>query len=412
MTDDAGAHALTPETIRAFDRALLRAYGPLPPPASCPIGWQPAALTPVFYGARDLGPADGAPVRVRIFFPSLDGAVFSAPVLVGCGRYPLLVLAHGHCPGDPANYQKWFLLPAQLARAGYVVVVPELAATAGGVHPSADPHPDLATLSAVIQWARQQWEHRDVLMGPPATGIVGHSYGAMVAARFAAAGGIAAYAGLSGVWQDWPSGPPPIFAVTTPTLLTWGGEFDLFTQLTDSAWNQLPQPRHRAVFAEGQHWDYLPAGSVPCARDRGPCPSLAAAAADLATMFFAKYLPPEQATSLPHQIPDSLFPPPLVLTAEQEFYAGSYLYGMSSLSGQPGCGYELDHATPDDRTVPYVLASPRAAAAADVLEADLVPQFTGPGDKNAWVKSQAPLPGKVIPAGSTVKMTMHSGPPP
>ena len=406
MTDDAQG-PVSPEVIQAFDHALLRAHGPLPPPTSCPISWQPAALTPVFYGARDLGPEDGAPVRLRIFFPSLDGAVFSAPILAGCGRYPLLVLAHGHCPGDPANYQKWFLLPAQLARAGYVVVVPELAATAGGVHPSVPDHPDLATLSAVIQWTRQQWEDRDVVMSQPATGIIGHSYGALVAARFAASGGIAACAGLSGVWQDWPSGHPPIFDVTTPTLLTWGGAFDLFTQLSDSSWGQLPRPRHRAVFTEGLHWDYLPANSVPCASDRGPCTHLAAAAADLVTMFFAKYLPPELATNLPGQIPDDLFPPPLVLTPEQEFFAGGYLYGMRAMSGQSGCGYQLDHATPNERSVPYVLGSPRAVAAADVLQADLVPHFTGSG---SWVASQSPLPGRVVTAGSVVSMNLHSGP--
>ena len=63
MTDDAQG-PVSPEVIQAFDHALLRAHGPLPPPTSCPISWQPAALTPVFYGARDLGPEDGAPVRL------------------------------------------------------------------------------------------------------------------------------------------------------------------------------------------------------------------------------------------------------------------------------------------------------------------------------------------------------------
>src|SRR4051794_10911686 len=388
-----GGPAVDLRTLRAFDTALLARFGPLPPPAACPIGWQPSPLAPVFYGARDLTSADHAPVALRIFFPSLDGAVFAAPPLVGCGRYPLLVFAHGHCPGDVANEKKWFLLPAQLARAGYVVVVAHLAATAGGVHPSTDPHPDLATLSDVIDWARTRSQFRDMILPPPATGVMGHSYGALVGARFvtergAQVGGVRAFAGFSGVWEDWPQGPSPIFALTTPTLLTWGGQLDLFTQLSDQEWNQLPMPRHRAVFTEGLHWDYLPTGSVPCADEHGPCTLQGAAAADLATMFFGRYMPPELATSVPAQIPATLVPPDLVLTPEQEFYAGAYLYGLRAMAGTTGCGMQLDHATPDDRTVPYVLASPRIVAAHDVIDAGLVPHFTGSGHPQAWVSNQ------------------------
>jgi hypothetical protein len=400
----------TDDAVEAFERALLRAHGPLPPPVSCPIGWQPNALTPVFYGARNLDAADGAPVPLRIFFPSLDGAVFSAPILDGCGRYPLLVLAHGHCAGDPQGFLKWFHLPAQLARSGYVVVVPHLDATASGTHPSAADQ-DLATLSNVIEWARQGWEHRGVLMGTASTGIVGHSYGAMVAARFAGAGGVAAaYAGLSGVWQDWSSGPLPITDTPAPTLLVWGGPEDSFTQLPDSFWSQLPLPRHRAVFAEGLHWDYLPAGTTPCDQARGPCRYLAAAAADLVTMFFAKYLPPELATDLPGKIPDSLTPPALVLTPEQEFYAGGHLYGMRAIQGSAGCGLALDWATPNQRVVPHVRFTPRTVADAHVRKADLVPQFSGSGDPRAWVFSQTPTAGQIVTPGSTVSMSLRSGP--
>jgi len=402
-------------TVRAFDRAMLAAFGPLRPLAACPIGWQPSPLAPVFYGARDLTGDDGAPVALRVFFPSLDGAVFSAPPLLGCGRYPLLVFAHGHCPGDATNEKKWFLLPAQLARAGYVVVVPHLAATAGGAHPSADDHPDLTTLRQVIDWARTGWEFREMLLPSPATGVMGHSYGAMVGARFVAerageVGGVSAFAGFSGVWQDWPQGPSPIFGIATPTLLTWGGPDDLFTQLSDQGWDSLPKPRHRAIFSEGRHWDYLPAGAVPCDREHGPCTLQGAATADLATMFFGKYAPPELATNLPAQIPDTLLPPDLVLTPDQEFYAGSYLYGLRAMSEVAGCGYQLDHATPNERTVPYVLASPRLVAAADVTEAGLVAHFTGSGSPQAWVSHQSPLPGKIVTAGSTVNMTLHAGP--
>lgn len=403
-------HSWTAAAVESFERALLRAHGPLPPPASCPIGWQPSALTPVFYGSRDLGPADGAPVPLRVFFPSLDGSVHTAPILAGCGRYPLLMLAHGHCRGDPEHYRKWFLLPAQLARSGYVVAVPHLAATAAGTHPSGADD-DLATLSDVIRWARQQWEHSSVLMDAALTGIVGHSYGAMVAARFSSeVESTAAYVGLSGVWQDWSSGPLPIAGVPAPTLLVWGGVEDSFTQLSDAAWNELPRPRHRAVFAEGRHWDYLPAGATPCDPERGPCRHHAAASADLVTMFFAKYLPPELAPQLPGRIPDSLTPPPLVLTPEQEFYAGGHLYGMRAIQDSPGCGLHLDWATPNQRIVPHVRFTPRAVADSHVRQADLVPSFTGSGGSNAWVFTQSPSGGQVVAAGSAVSMSLRSGP--
>lgn len=320
--------------------------GPVPPPATCPIGWQPQALTPVFYGARSLGPGDGAPVPLRIFFPSLDGAVESAPLLAGCGRYPLIVLTHGHCIGDPEHYRRWFRLPAQLARSGYVVVIPHLAVTGSGGHPSAEDHPDLATLTSVISWVRTDWEHAEVVLPAPSTGILGHSFGALLGARFAAMEEVSAYAGLSGVWQDWPSRPLPIEEVDVATLLVWGGPLDFFTELPNSIWEQLPSPRHRVVFAEGEHWDYLGAQQPPCSRGRGPCHVLGSATDDLVTMFFARYLPPELATDLFDRVPPSLEPPELVLTPEQEFFAGAHLVGFEALSGEASCAVEVSFELP------------------------------------------------------------------
>ena len=308
-----------------------------PPPASCPIGWQPQALAPVFFGARSLGPAEGAPVPLRVFFPSLDGAVETAPILAGCGRYPLVVFCHGQCIGDPDHFRRWFRLPAQLARAGYVVVVPRLAAISGGSSPSVEDHADLATLDAVVTWARSTWEHSSVLMPPPHTGLAGHSFGAMLAARYATTHRVAAYAGLSGGWGDWfGDAPKPLPLLRIPNFLAWGGPGDLFTQLSDTEWNQVSAPRHRTVFTQGEHWDHLAPTTVPCGQ-AGVCPQIGPAVADLVTMFFARYLPPELATDLPGRVPGDLVPPPLVLTPEQEFFAGGYLNGYAGLPSGPGC---------------------------------------------------------------------------
>ena len=300
----------------------------------------------MFYGARSLGTADGAPVPLRIFFPSLDGAVETAPLLDGCARYPLIILAHGHCTGDGEHYRRWFRLPAQLARSGYVVVVPHLAGIASGRSPSVEAHPDMATLVAVLNWVRSDWEHAEVLLPPPATGIVGHSFGAMLGARFAVGRPVSAYAGLSGGWQDWfGDAPKPLPLLDLPTLLVWGGAADQFTQLSENAWTQLRKPRHRVVFANGEHWDYLGSVNIPCRSAPGLCGGLGAATDDLVTMFFAKYLPPELATDLPPRVPSNLVPPTLVLTPEQEFYAGAFLNGYAALASQPDCAVTLSVAT-------------------------------------------------------------------
>ncbi len=302
----------------------------------------------MFFGARSLGPADGAPVPLRIYFPSLDGAVESAPLLEGCGRYPLVIFCHGHCQGDVDHHLRWVLLPAQLARSGCVVVVPQLAGNAAGQNPSSAAHPDMATLDAVLAWARDEWAHAGVLLPPPATAIVGHSFGAMLGARFAVDRAVAAFAGLSGGWQDWAGDTPfPLPLLEVPSLLVWGGPFDFFSQLSESQWTQMRAPRHRAVFEQGEHWDHLGPVSAPCRPGPGACTALAAAVCDLVTMFLARYLPPEFAPELPHRVPATLVPPLLDgLTPQQQFFAGGFLSGFAALADNPNCGVEVSPTPP------------------------------------------------------------------
>jgi pimeloyl-ACP methyl ester carboxylesterase len=304
-----------------------------PPPGTCPITWQPSVLAPVFYGARDLGPGDGAPGPCRIFLPSLDGAVFDAPILAGCARYPLILFCPGHC-AEPEHYKKWFEIPATLARSGYVVVVPELPQVSGGTHPSgADA--DLALLGAFETWMRTSWEHRAVLMPEPATGVAGHSFGALLAGRYAATARVSAYASLSGVWQDWPDSNAPIKTLRIPKFFTWGDPLlDLFTEINAPSWAALPINKHRAVFPGAAHWDYLPIGRTICANARGDCSLVGTVSRDLLATFFGKYLPPECWPELTTCIPNSLIAPHHNLTFEQEFYAGSHLMGLKMMKGQ------------------------------------------------------------------------------
>ena len=318
--------------------------GPRPLPVTCPIGWQPNPLAPVFHGARSLGTNEGAPVPLRVWFPSLDGSVESAPIMEGCGRYPLVLFCHGHCPGDSENYRAWSLIPSLLARAGYVVVVPHLVGNTGGNNPSVSSHPDEATLDRVLDWARDGWEHADCLMPPPATAVIGHSFGAMLGARFAVGREVSAYAGLSGGWLDWFGDAPfPLPLLDVPTLLLWGGASDFFAHLPDATWQSMHLPRHRVVYTEGEHWDYLGNHvTVPCRRSPGPCRHTAGATGDLLSMFLGRYLPPECATTVAGRIPQSLAPPlPLTLAADQEFYAGLWLIHFDALGGDASCGVDV-----------------------------------------------------------------------
>jgi alpha-beta hydrolase superfamily lysophospholipase len=73
--------------------------------------------------------------------------------------------------------------------------VPQLPAIS--VHPSAENHPARGAIADSLAWLRQRWEHRSVLLPTAATGIAGHSYGALLAARYARANSVAGFAGLS-----------------------------------------------------------------------------------------------------------------------------------------------------------------------------------------------------------------------
>src|SRR5262249_44933276 len=140
----------------------------------------------------------------------------------------------------------------------------------------------------------------------------------------------------------------------------------------------IGKPKHRAIFTDGLHYDYLYTAQLPCRQDKGPCRWLGAAATDLVTMFFGRYLPPDLWPNLPGQIPHTLIPPPLTLTLEQQFFAGGYLLGMQLLGADAHCSVTVTQELPTDRAVFYVLYKPMNVAAHDVEQKDLIPVFTGP----------------------------------
>ena len=296
----------------------------------CAIAWRPTALAPVFYGYRDFGTAEGAPGDVRVFYPSLDGSPASSEILKDCGKYPLVVFAHGHCNTDNDHFLKWFEVPAQLARAGYVVAVPRLPEIAAGTSPL-QANGDLAILRNLISWMRSHWSDRGVVAAPPATGLVGHSFGAGLAGRLATEGSVTAFASLSG------SVARAIReAISAPKLFVWGsGEFvPPGVALTDAEWASVGSPKHRAVVDDLEHWDYLPPGRTSCEVGRGPCGPFWMTW-DLVTMFLANHLRPPAVSTLPSQIPESLVPPlPLTLTEDQQFFAGGWLSGFPAFADE------------------------------------------------------------------------------
>ena len=307
------------------------------PPATCPIHWQPSVLAPVFYGVQEFGAMAGPPGPCRLFFPSLDGAVFTAPILAGCTRYPLIIFCHGSCPAEAEHYKTWFEMPAALARCGYIVLVPALPEISGGKLPS-EANDDLALLGAFESWMRTSWEHRDLLMPAPCAGVMGHSFGSLLAARFAHGGKVSAYASLSGVWLL--DDTAPLHSLHIPKFFTWGSAdsgLDPYTQLAGPQWNAIPINKHSAEFRGAAHWDYLRAGASACETARGGCSYTGIVARDLVTTFFAKYLPPECWPGLSACIPDSLIAPSYNLSFEQQFFAGGNLMGLKLLAANKAC---------------------------------------------------------------------------
>jgi pimeloyl-ACP methyl ester carboxylesterase len=315
---------------------------------TCPISWQPSIRQPVFYGYRDFRAGDEAPADVRVFYPSIDGSPANAPILAGCGHYPLVLFLHGHCQAEQDHYLSWFRLPAQLARCGYVVAVPRLAGIGGGSPPWSDAGTaDLNTAHQTHVWVRNHPEITIQLSPFPHTGIVGHSYGGMLAARLATLAPYRAYVALSAGWHEWVSDPEagvlPLANLSAPSLLIWGGVTDTAAVLEgglEAIWSAIPRPKHRISFNDGGHWDYLGASESACAGGvfAGPCAITNALATDFTAAFLSKYLPPQNWASLAGVIPDSLVAPlPSDLTFEQAFYEGGHLMGFKLLPASDGC---------------------------------------------------------------------------
>jgi hypothetical protein len=255
-----------------------------------------------------------------------------------------VLFLHGHCV-EPSHYQAWAYLPAQLARSGYVVAVPQLPQLEAGSDPAAAER-DLLLAEETLSWMRAGWSGRGALL--PTTVVVGHAAGALVGGRLADAVPLAAYVSLSGNWLTWfPAQASVLAGLDAPALFLWGGtgedrEATLAGTAGASAWLAVRPPKHRVRFAEAGPWDYLLDAETTCGEGAGPCRLVRFLAADVTALFLAKYVWPESSRDIPALIGNDLVPPPISRTPEQQRFAVGGLVGFKRLPTHLNCEVTTD----------------------------------------------------------------------
>ena len=301
--------------------------------------WVPDVGHPVLAGYQDVDEADGAPGDIRIYYPTLDIFPENARIVEQCDSpYPMVLLLHGQPPAGPApaNYHREFhWIATGLARSGYVVVAPEWRAR---LSPSDTAWSLVAEAAADLWWVRFNWsESQYVDTRIQSTAVVGHSYGALLAARFADMfWDIGAFVSLSGPYRELTNEYSDVLhAVEAPSFYVWanGGGNDENLDWPDSLWDGLSRPRYATVF-KGEHFDYLDdTGASPA----GPChPLVGHALADLTTLFIARNLPIGDI-----DVPVDLTVPHVELTGVQAVYAANHLKALDAIESEDDCSIDM-----------------------------------------------------------------------
>jgi pimeloyl-ACP methyl ester carboxylesterase len=315
---------------------------PTDPGVSAGINWVPDIGHPVFWGAQELTTADGAPRTMMIYYPSIEGTTEAPAILQLCiFRWPVVVFLHGQPPSSQTGsyHRMWSHLGSVWARSGYVVVVP----ANNPVTPGNDYGPAVAAAMADVNWVRTGWANASwVDNRPEATVVAGHSYGALLAAKVAAAHPeIGALVSLSGPFDDLHPGLPTLQAVRAPSFFMWADGGDDPTQDAENLdkntdWNRLTQPKYAAVYT-GEHFDYLlPADNTW--RFKGPCSLVGSAAADLAALFISANVPVANSRT---KVSVDLKSPNEQQTQKQKTFLGGHLSGIKQFQTKPGCSLNL-----------------------------------------------------------------------
>ena len=310
-------------------RVFSDVAGVFDPGTGCPVSWTPAPLTPVWSGFDDFGPGDGAPMEIRVWFPSFTAG---GSLLQDCGRFPLIVLVNGQCQNDTSPHLHWGPIATSLARSGYVVAAPDF----GGLI-AFNSQADFNRLESTVQWMRGRSPFSSVTF-PWEIGIAGHSYGGLLGMRYALRATIPPVSTIAvlgaAVGEDVPNLDLLRIRFNGFRLFCWGAD-DLFGQVPDRDWSAAAGPGHAVRFGQGNHWDFFPTSPpTPCAtglNERGPCASTWKLTADVLTIFFGKYLHPHLGSLPLNHLPSSLIPPPLNLTRAQVPFAAGHLEGFREL---------------------------------------------------------------------------------
>ncbi len=354
-------------------------YAPMdtcpPNPDAGIVDWTPDVLHPVSYGLTELDADEaGAPMRLRLYYPShqlteRDAAI--RPLLKMCNvRWPLVLFLHGlpPCASDITNpdyFLRWTRFARVLARSGYVVAIPSYEVP----DPMDATHPTIARVMSVIDWVRgvridsshpgaaravgafptTRWEHAD-WVHPRATAIVGHSFGALLAARVAQARpNISSFVSLGGGFARLGDPVPILQSIRARKFFMWGVTANI-SDLThenldaEGLWSSIPQPKHAAISNPGEHFDYIRLRSPSeCFETSSFCAGLRKVAPDLTALFIARHTP--VGASLP--IPLSLIPPNVTRTPIQQFFAGSHLSSGGRLEPDSTCRMTVRWETPE-----------------------------------------------------------------
>ena len=306
---------------------------PADPTAAGPVNWLPDVGKPVAWGEEHLTLSDCVPVPLSFYYPSAR-FIPPRPMLQQCAwSWPLVIFLHGHPPSGTATegyHRAWWRIPVALARSGHVVLVPNL---------SLNVESSPAMVAPAVQWLFDHWHGAPwVNHRPRSRAVIGHSYGALLAARYAAATpGIGALGCLSGVFTEVTSGPAELLAAIPCT------SFFMFAHRNGAEDLELPERSplilktrvdHYACIFNGEHFDYLDPGFSGTA-NRGPCPAIPQLSADLLALFIGSQL--QSLTP----IPLDLTPPSVSLTPAQEALAIQWLQAQPRICGEEGCDVTL-----------------------------------------------------------------------
>jgi pimeloyl-ACP methyl ester carboxylesterase len=154
-----------------------------------------------------------------------------------------------------------------------------------------------------LAWARDTWDDRKVLEEPPVVvdptqptplprvGVIGHSWGAQVAARLAVDQQVRCVVGVSGTWDDNES-IAAIANAKVPTLLiaaTGEGPGGSAALPKAQPFCNLSQPRHQVTLLGIGHWDLGEIG--PCDGSRpAQTDGSRVIAAEMVVVFLHRYL--------------------------------------------------------------------------------------------------------------------------